>query len=279
MYVNATITSLQLVLDKQLGVQTSNDLIGGVSRNAAVAFSLAKDKLDGMLNWVGNLNPLAEQPQDFVPGASTSNVRIRMDQEPFANGGLREAFKGQISLHRDWSPCVFKRYLSPDVKNVYLDTMEVSTIAHFLAEEYNKQRKPGMLEVEFLRSHVVYTEDLAYFFCEDVLDVERWKRFNTNNSFWSPDVLRDDPDIATLLHFLRFTYEYTNHRLVVTDLQGVKKLPRGYRLTDPAILTGGADKERFGRTNLGPKLMTDNYKEAGYQLQVLADRKDRLLVA
>lgn len=192
---------------------------------------------------------------------------LRRSKAPFAEGEIRIAFHGHLAdkeenLSRAESAMVVKsfKYVGKGLndRRQYLKQMEVSTIAHFMAQEYNKSpfRPSHCALVNVLQVCVVEEETDAHefegnrrFCAEPYLPEEggAFTKYSNNTGYWNLDVLDE-----TLLRFTEFTYRATSGYLMVTDLQGVKK-DDSFVLTDPIILC--KDIIRFGHTNLGEKFM------------------------
>ena len=193
-----------------------------------------------------------------------TKMLMRRAKDPFAEGEMRLAYYGKLGMDNksllsdvkgDKVLKTFKktRKSSSDRKN-YLAQMEVSTIAHFLAEEYNKHCRPSHCpEIRFLEVHIVEvvdgTKEEERYCAEDQLPcaATAFTKFSNNTGYWNEDEINQ-----SLLLFTQFTYNKTGGYLMVTDLQGVRH-DNEYILTDPAILC--KDNTRFGDTNIGGKFM------------------------
>jgi Alpha-kinase family len=197
--------------------------------------------------------------------ASTETKEVKMlmrrAADPCAEGELRLAYYGKIgpdeaALDSSTGDKILKSFKksrkSESDRKHYLAQMEVSTIAHFLAEEYNKtSRLAHCPEIKFLSIFMVETEDpKAERFCaEDQLPcaATAFTKYSNNTGYWNEDEINQ-----SLLLFTVFTYKKTGGYMMVTDLQGVRH-GNQFILTDPAILC--KDSTRFGDTNLGGKLI------------------------
>jgi hypothetical protein len=186
---------------------------------------------------------------------------LKQAKDPFAQGEMRLAYYGKLgldeaSLMSSKADKVLKTFkikgkMISDRKN-YLAQMEVSTIAQFLAQEYNKSCRPSHCpEIQFLSVVVVETDNMTEdrFCAEDQLPcaATSFTKYSNNTGYWNEDEINQ-----SLLLFTHFSFEITHQYLMVTDLQGVRQ-GNEYILTDPAILC--KDITRFGGTNLGSKLM------------------------
>lgn len=195
--------------------------------------------------------------------AETSEAKMLMRRaiNPFAEGEMRLAYYGKLgqdeaALTSDQADKILKSFKktrkSSSDRKQYLCQMEVSSIAHFLAEGYNKTCRPSHCpEVHFLAVNVIEVEGLGgeRFCAEDHLsgDASDFKKYSNNTGYWNEDELNQ-----SLLLFTQFTFDKTEGYLMVTDLQGVRN-GNQYILTDPAILC--KDSTRFGGTNLGGKFI------------------------
>jgi len=91
----------------------------------------------------------------------------------------------------------------------------------------------------------------------------KFTKFNSNNGYVNSESLGDESiDLAVgevkltdfVQAFSHWVYEYTNHSVIVCDLQGVLDLEGRrpiFRLTDPAICSKGKSSHRYGKTDLG----------------------------
>ena len=191
---------------------------------------------------------------------------LRLAKDPFAEGEFRLAYYGKLSksdgVFDPSSPTlVFKTFKRKSAKKneraSFISQMEVSTIAQYLAEEYNKSVRPqNCKKIRFLTVNIVEIEETAdktvgQYCVEEKLplgpDEDEFIKYSNNTGYWNEDEINQ-----SLLLFTLFTYQKTGGFLMVTDLQGICSGGE-YILTDPIILS--TDKLRFGRTNLGPAFM------------------------
>jgi hypothetical protein len=213
-------------------------------------------------------------PVDVKFSDNHSTMLMRRASEPFGEGQSRIAFHGQLAkkkkdLDLKSSAMVMKtfKHIGKGIhdRKCYLDQMEVSNIAHFLAKEYNKSSsRPGYCaKIDVVQACVVEEQDEKHElkgerrFCAEVslpTSSSPFTKYSNNTGYWDEDVLDE-----SLLRFTLFTYYITDGYLLVSDLQGVKDKNR-FILTDPAILC--TDILRFGNTNLGTKLMSKCIKSA-----------------
>jgi hypothetical protein len=190
-----------------------------------------------------------------------TKMLMRHSKDPFAEGEMRLAFYGKVGVDEDMLMSekgnkVLKSFKKSGKSAVserkrYLAQMEVSTIAQFLAEDYNKTRRPAHCpSIRFLSVHVVEDESASERYCvEDQLPcaATAFTKYSNNTGYWNEDEINQ-----SLLLFTRFTLEKTAGYIMVTDLQGVRQ-GNEFILTDPALLC--RDNTRFGNTNLGKKFI------------------------
>lgn len=222
---------------------------------------------------VGLFRRIVSKVRGKIPAeeeAALSTMFLRRSAAPFAEGTSRIVFHGQIASSEDdlddgLSNVVLKSFkffgMEPNSLKQYLRQMEISTVAHFLAKEYNKVRKLHCEEVHILKVFVVEEEAEVNeksgnrrYCAEEPLakGASDFKKFCSNSGHWNCDELHE-----TLLRFTEFTFQATNGYLLVSDLQGIRKESKFY-LTDPVILC--TDILRFGNTNLGKDFLTKCYR-------------------
>jgi hypothetical protein len=213
----------------------------------------------GMLNFVLKEKSLTDKTR-------SKTMLTRRALDPFAEGEIRLAYHAQLSRCKEdldnaqQSSMVFKSFKhhgkGVNDREQYLKQMEVSTVAHFLAREYNKSphRPHHCATISVLQACVVEEENEAHekdgmrrFCAEEPLPDGEFEKYSNNTGQWDEDILDE-----SLLRFTDFTYQATNKYLMVTDLQGVKS-GNTFCLTDPVIMC--QDILRFGNTNLGEAFM------------------------
>jgi hypothetical protein len=218
----------------------------------------------GLLEHIAEWVIEAARPR-HTDGTKTSTMLMRRSDHPFDEGEIRLAYHGQLArkkgdLDNDKSSVVMKSFKHVgkglNDRSQYLKQMEVSTIAHFLGEQFNEFRPSRCGRIFVLQVCVVEEEDESKeasgsrrFCTEEPLPQgsSAFTKFSNNTGYWDEDHLHE-----TLLRFTEYTYTVTRGYLMVTDLQGVRK-GHDFYLTDPAILC--KDILRFGHTNLGEKFM------------------------
>eukprot|EP01133_Synstelium_polycarpum_P004097 gene4097-4781_t len=185
---------------------------------------------------------------DYNPYTTTaqwtcSAILIRMEVVPFAEGAFRKAFhlqdlsKQEASGRRN----VAKIGKKPTPRASYFEDVKMQLIAKKWADKYNENRPPK--KIDFLTSCVLEFIDRTS--GELICGVEpyvegQYRKYNNNSGFVSNDE-RNTPQ-----SFSHFTYEHSNHQLLIIDIQGV-----GDHYTDPQIHT--YDGIGYGVGNLGQK--------------------------
>jgi len=197
----------------------------------------------------------------------TDIMILRRAAGPFAEGGIRIAYYGQLAKNEDDLDLQKSNVVMKSFKHIgeglndrkqYLRQMEVSNLASFLAKEYNKSRPLTCAAVHILPVCVVEESDEANEklgsrrFCVEAplpTDGTKFTRYSNNTGYWAEDALDE-----TLLRFTEYTYQVTEGYLLVSDLQGVRAGSGDFYLTDPVVHC--TDTLRFGHTNLGLDFMT-----------------------
>ena len=194
-----------------------------------------------------------------------STMLMRRAPSPFAEGEIRLAYHGQLAkdeadLCKKEHAMVMKAFkhvgIGVNDRDQYLKQMEVSAIAHFLANKYNSFKPEHCKRVHILPVLVIEEEDETNEhsgnrrFCAEAplpSGGTEFVKYSNNTGYWDGDHLDE-----TLLRFTKYSHDVTAGYIMVTDLQGVKKGDQFY-LTDPFILC--KDIVRFGNTNLGEKFI------------------------
>eukprot|EP00956_Cyclotella_meneghiniana_P035022 scaffold110397_cov72-Cyclotella_meneghiniana.AAC.4 len=194
-----------------------------------------------------------------------ATMLMRRAPSPFAEGEIRLAYHGQLAkteeeLVKKESAMVMKSFkhfgAGVNDRDQYLKQMEVSAIAHFLANQYNSSKPAHCKKVHVLPVLVIEEEDEKNEhtgnrrFCAEAplpSGGTEFIKYSNNTGYWDGDHLDE-----TLLRFTKYTHDVTGGYIIVTDLQGVQKKDQFY-LTDPVILC--KDILRFGNTNLGKKFI------------------------
>jgi len=167
-------------------------------------------------------------------------VLLRIKREPFASGSMRAAHIMYDLTLEESDKQQFVAKISRDPKEnrqVYFDDVEMQMEAKAWAEQFNKKFQKNV--VDFL---VAYVVELVERPGRPVIGVENWVPGNyvkyNNNWDWNDDK-RNTPQA-----FSHFTWEASQHKLLICDLQGVGDL-----WTDPQVHS--ADGQGYGKGNMG----------------------------
>ena len=164
-------------------------------------------------------------------------INVVVEPQCFAEGNLRKAFHMKDLSVTD-SQYVLKVSKDPDEDaQAYFDDVQLQMEAKMYAELYNRRNPPKL--VTFLDAYVLEFRNRPG---KPICAVEKYiegeyKKYN-NNWSWSDDK-RNTPQA-----FSHFTFEHSNHQILVCDIQGV-----GDTWTDPQIHS--SDGEGYGKGNLG----------------------------
>lgn len=126
------------------------------------------------------------------------------------------------------------------------DTIYCSAVAQYFAKKFNEERPRGKKSIRFLPATLVYLNKPCgtriLMTCEEKLQGRFVK--------WTANVICGctTQNIDELSAFSHFTYQESNQRLMITDLQGVETESE-YILTDPCVLC--SDNTPYRPTNLG----------------------------
>ncbi|KAI6204674.1 hypothetical protein M3Y94_00703700 [Aphelenchoides besseyi] len=205
-------------------------------------------------------------------------ARIQMSDNPFAKGSERIAYYAyDLSTEEE---IVLKEYrLDAEYSNSahrHELANQLQTVASYFAslfmveceEKFKAEELPATLDFLMIKTLALGSaSNPRYMSCEQRLDANaRYLRFTNNYDFVMPEIDVEKYDISLdLLHFVisfsHWTYEITNGKLMIVDLQGtLKPNPSGRPttlLTDPAIHS--EDRTRFGATNHGHKGMKEYF--------------------
>nr|CAB3240932.1 eukaryotic elongation factor 2 kinase [Phallusia mammillata] len=179
-------------------------------------------------------------------------IQIKVEEEPFNKGAMRECFRAKklsnFSHSQDWSTattCVAKRYMDEEsiTRKTLFEDVRLQMDAKLWGEEYNKHHPPK--KVDIMQMSVIEMSDRPgkpLFHLENYIEGD-YVKYNSNSGF-----VHDDDARATPQAFSHFTFECSQHRLIVVDIQGVGDL-----WTDPQIHTYKGTE--YGDGNLGTKGM------------------------
>jgi len=158
---------------------------------------------------------------------STSVVQVKLDTKPFACGGLRKCFHLQDQDIANNETHVAKLSIDPtEDRDIYFIDVEIQMYSRQFAEKFNEYNPPN--KVDFV---IAWLLELIEREERPVCGVERfidgsYRKHNNNFGYVSEDE-RNTPQA-----FSHFTYEASNHKILVCDIQGVGDL-----YTDPQMHT------------------------------------------
>mmetsp|Transcript_13753 Transcript_13753/g.33614 ORF Transcript_13753/g.33614 Transcript_13753/m.33614 type:complete len:417 (+) Transcript_13753:66-1316(+) len=175
-------------------------------------------------------------------------IDIKIDPSPFARGNLRLAHHMLASISsRDRSKGVSQHYVAKisidpfEDPRSYLDDVATQQCAREYAKMYNRYNPPK--RVKFVEAFVLSLIDRPH---SPLCAVERYidgtyKKHNNNWGFINNKHERNTPHA-----FSHFTYEASQHQLLICDIQGV-----GDIYTDPQIHS--IDGRGYGKGNMGTR--------------------------
>eukprot|EP00731_Ephydatia_muelleri_P029286 Em0020g930a len=148
-------------------------------------------------------------------------VVVKMQSERFAHGAMRECFRmkklSKFSQHPDWhnaSNYVAKCYMKPVERRVYFEDVKLQMDSKLWGELYNNCDPPK--KVDFFQTYIIEMKDRVDtpLYCVEHLIEGNYIKYNSNSGFVS-EVNRLTPQA-----FSHFTFEKSNHSLIVVDIQG-----------------------------------------------------------
>ncbi|RNA05755.1 eukaryotic elongation factor 2 kinase isoform X5 [Brachionus plicatilis] len=174
---------------------------------------------------------------------------VRMEPKQFANGAMRSCFRlkklSNFSHHKSWdhaSNYVAKCYKDSSIERErYFDDVRLQMDAKFWAEVYNRHNAPK--KVDIMQMCILEFKERPgspLYHLEHYIE-GNYIKYNSNAGFVEDSSIRNTPNA-----FSHFTFEFSNHELIVVDIQGVGDL-----YTDPQIHTVQGDD--YGDGNLGTK--------------------------
>eukprot|EP00160_Parvularia_atlantis_P000788 Unigene10631_Nuclearia_a/m.32499 Unigene10631_Nuclearia_a/g.32499 ORF Unigene10631_Nuclearia_a/g.32499 Unigene10631_Nuclearia_a/m.32499 type:complete len:395 (+) Unigene10631_Nuclearia_a:209-1393(+) len=175
---------------------------------------------------------------------TATRVKVKIEAEPFARGGLRKAYHLQDLSDRQRDSAVTyvaKMAIDPDEdRETYFQDAEMQCFAAEWAKKFNQSNPPK--KIDFVQAWILELVDREN---HDLCAVERfiagpYRKHNNNFGFVNEDE-RNTPQA-----FSHFTYEASGHTILVCDIQGVGDL-----YTDPQMHT--INGVGFGKGNLGPR--------------------------
>jgi hypothetical protein len=197
--------------------------------------------------------------------AGTGNGIMQIATNPFAQGSLRYAYYGKISLAGvGVVDVVYKELISADPRyntlTAYKQHLEIHTVAQCLANFFNQaQRKVFREPIE-----IVYVDaDIVQQLQDQTKIYQVERRFKQTIQKWNNNCggVHLEDYSAILQAFSHWTHHQTAGRMMVVDLQGVKSSEDNkYLLTDPAIHFDDIQRCREARTNFGVKGMREFFR-------------------
>ncbi|XP_078693061.1 eukaryotic elongation factor 2 kinase-like isoform X2 [Branchiostoma floridae x Branchiostoma belcheri] len=177
-------------------------------------------------------------------------VLVKMEDEPFDHGAMRECFRlkklSNFSRSLDWnraSNYVAKRYIEKVDRDVYFEDVKLQMDAKLWGEEFNRHDPPK--KVDIMQVVILEFKDRPgspLYHLEHFIE-GKYIKYNSNSGFVEDEALRCTPQA-----FSHFTFERSSHNIIVVDIQGVGDL-----WTDPQIHT--KEGTNYGDGNLGTKGM------------------------
>mmetsp|Transcript_21957 Transcript_21957/g.44083 ORF Transcript_21957/g.44083 Transcript_21957/m.44083 type:complete len:423 (+) Transcript_21957:77-1345(+) len=175
-------------------------------------------------------------------------IEIKIDPRPFARGNLRLAHHMLACLSkRDRRTKTLRRYVAKisidpfeDPKS-YLDDVATQCSAREYAKMYNRYNPPK--KVRFVEAFIISLIDrpMAPLCAVEQYIDGTYKKHNNNWGFINNKHERNTPHA-----FSHFTFEASEHKLLICDIQGV-----GDIYTDPQIHS--IDGRGFGKGNMGTR--------------------------
>jgi len=177
-------------------------------------------------------------------------LKLIVDSEPFGVGIFKKAYKARMISPRECDVVIKTPKCGHTMQREGLDMdVKKAEIAEKLAKSFNKEfgtsrplhyRQPVVAKV--ITGPRSPFENGSYVLVEAPLEGE-FKKWNNNWKFV------DKKDKSSLQAFSHYTYEKTNRKVLVCDIQGVKDRNQ-YVLTDPAI---HSDTQEYGEDDGGPQ--------------------------
>jgi len=177
-----------------------------------------------------------------LPAPTMKYSKVKISSSPFGEGAARIAsymldtkYQETLSVAKEF------KYVGPEAnsKERYMAEMEIQTVASKLAHEFNKLTPVKEVKFVMTKLYHLYERENPIWFTSEPFIAGQYVKFNSNTGY-----VNDKQYHATLDAFSHFTYEYSNHYLIVVGLPGVH-----FCLTDPAIHC--KDLMKYGNTNLG----------------------------
>lgn len=173
-------------------------------------------------------------------------TQVKIDPNYFADGSMRTAHAMKdMNIGKRFVAKVYKRSALQCKAVVARDTL-AQAVAKKIAHVYSVQNNvPTAVDFLFTSFYELIdrpkNDPLRWFGAEPFI-AGTYKKYNSNNGWQSKEFSE------TAMAFSHYSWQYTNGKLMVVDLQGVN-----YILTDPQIHTHGDGGEQFGEGNLGTR--------------------------
>jgi myosin-heavy-chain kinase len=165
---------------------------------------------------------------------------VVLNPQPFSKGNMRASYY-MIDMRRLNCMLVAKRYLKSSVgEDQYFDDVSMHSISGHWARVFNAMHPPKKVRFVPAAVLVLPKRNPPLVLAMEPLLTGKFVKYNNNcgyvrrNARWTPQA------------FSHFTYQASNHELMVVDIQGVDDY-----YTDPQILS--PDGKGYGRGNLGKK--------------------------
>lgn len=246
-------SNVSLLCDSSSGnLDQQNEITKSMHSEASIK-AMRKKELDANDPWLNARSPPdfsnfpSERAFKYILEESSGNwvrceVRVKIDPEFFAKGSLRLAYHClELDLDDDSGKlCVAKVAIDPDEeREAYFRDVWVQMYAYQFAEKYNSYNPPK--KIEFVKPWVLELVDRVG---SPLCGVERYipgeyRKHNNNYGYVSEDE-RNTPQV-----FSHFTYEASQHKILICDIQGVND-----RYTDPQVHSVD-DPISFGKGNMG----------------------------
>mmetsp|Transcript_460 Transcript_460/g.950 ORF Transcript_460/g.950 Transcript_460/m.950 type:complete len:392 (+) Transcript_460:139-1314(+) len=167
----------------------------------------------------------------------SESIRVVVENQPFEEGGMRYCMKlYELEDNGTFIPCVAKIFKSDSGQEAYFDEALAQMAAECFAQRFN--HFPLRHKIAFLPVSVMMLEERNGLLCnvEPMMSGKYIKHNDNNGHVESKEALPQT--------FSHWTWEASEHTLVVCDIQGV-----GLCYTDPQVHS--LDGYSFGQGNLG----------------------------
>ena len=198
--------------------------------------------------WVGASDAGVSEGSTSLSAWQSDEVLVRVERHEFARGAMRHCYRLKLrtacclSWRRDLN-LVAKRYEPASTGTLEAD-VQMQMRAKWYSAAFNARGVPK--PVDFVSCEMIEIKrdpDPAVFAVESFVEGE-FTKYSSNGGYVTDEVLRSTPHA-----FSHFTFERSDGREVVVDIQGVGDL-----YTDPQIHS--LDGEGFGRGNMGTRGIT-----------------------